>query len=229
MSSSTSLGNEASNWRTAGESISGRVAATISCNASVIRPTPMTMRPKRPTEVVSRLMNSTTPTKISSGDSHDRSKENTTTIALVPMSAPSITASAAAVAISPRPTKDATISPVAVLDCTSVVTAKPASSAWKRLPTLREMTWRRLAPIQAQHAGAHDVRGPDEQRDGRQQVQQVLHGRPPRQGPPHGRGQRAARPAGNRQGLLGQLRSSGLIGHRRPRNVNNLQPWRFSG
>jgi hypothetical protein len=35
---------------------------------------------------------------------------------------------------------------VAVLDCTSVVTAKPASIAWKRLPTLREMTWRRLAP-----------------------------------------------------------------------------------
>ena len=45
------------------------------------------------------------------------------------MSAPSITASAAAVAMSPRPTKDETISPVAVLDCTSVVTAKPASSA----------------------------------------------------------------------------------------------------
>ncbi len=106
----------------------------------------MTMRPKRPIEVDSRLMNSTTPTKISSGDSHDRSKENTTTIALVPMSAPSITASAAAVAMSPRPTKDETISPVAVLDCTIVVTAKPASSAWKRLPTLREMTWRRLAP-----------------------------------------------------------------------------------
>ena len=134
------LGSDASSWRTAGDSVSGRVALTISCSASVIRPRPMTMRPKWPTDVVSRLMNSTTPTKISSGDSHDRSKENTTTIALVPMSAPSITASAAAVPMSPRPTKDATISPVAVLDCTSVVTATPASSACRRLPTLREMT-----------------------------------------------------------------------------------------
>ena len=173
----------------------------------------MTMRPKRPTEVVSRLMNSTTPTKISSGDSHDRSKENTTTIALVPMSAPSITASAAAVAISPRPTKDATISPVAVLDCTSVVTAKPASSAWKRLPTLREMTWRRLAPYRrstpvrtmcvAQTSSAIAA-----SRFSRCCTGGRL-GRACRTGAgsaPHGR-------LGNRQGLLGQLRSSGSIGH----------------
>jgi hypothetical protein len=87
-----------------------------------------------------RLMNITTPTKISSGDSHDRSNENTTAIIAVPTSAPSITASAAPVPTSPVPTKDATIRQVAVLLCTRLVTPSPASAAVKRLLKLRAST-----------------------------------------------------------------------------------------
>ena len=41
MSSSTSLGSATKSARTAGDSVSGRVAATISCSASVIRPRPI--------------------------------------------------------------------------------------------------------------------------------------------------------------------------------------------
>jgi len=91
-------------------------------------------------------MNSTTPTKISSGDSQLRSKEKTTAIIAVPTSAPSITASAAAVVTSPLPTKLATMRQVAVLDCTRLVTPKPAANASGRLPKLRASTWRRFSP-----------------------------------------------------------------------------------
>jgi hypothetical protein len=98
MSSSTSLGSATSRARTAGDAVSGRVAPTISCSASVISPRPISTRPTRPADgAVLPDMNITTPTKISSGDSHDRSNEKTTAISAVPTSAPSITASAAAV------------------------------------------------------------------------------------------------------------------------------------
>ena len=80
----------------AGDAISGWVAATISCSASVISPKPIRRGRRGPALPFSRVTDSTTPMKISSGDSHDRSNENTTAIRLVPMSAPSITASAAA-------------------------------------------------------------------------------------------------------------------------------------
>jgi hypothetical protein len=91
-------------------------------------------------------MNNTTPTKMNSGDSQDRSRENTTAIRLVPMSAPSMTASASGRVIRPWPTKEATISAVAVLDCTSAVTPRPDMAALKRLLTLLASTLRRLAP-----------------------------------------------------------------------------------
>src|SRR3954465_10649290 len=68
----------------------------------------------------------TTPTKISSGESHDRSNENTTAMTLVPTSAPSITASAALVVTRFLPTNEATIRHVAVLDCTLLVPPRPA-------------------------------------------------------------------------------------------------------
>ena len=58
----------------------------------------------------------TTPAKIRSGDTQERSNEKTTAITLVPTSAPSITASAALVATRFLPTNDATIRHVAVLD-----------------------------------------------------------------------------------------------------------------
>ena len=74
-------------------------------------------------------MNKVTPTKINSGESHDRSNENTSVISAVPTSAPSITASAGAVAMRPWPTKDATIRAVAVLLWMSAVMPKPAPNA----------------------------------------------------------------------------------------------------
>ena len=104
------------------------------------------MRPKRPTGCDWRLRNSTTPTKMNSGESQDRSNENTTAIRLVPTSAPSITASASGSVTRPWPTKDETIRAVAVLDCTSAVTPRPERAAVQRLATLWASTLRRLAP-----------------------------------------------------------------------------------
>ena len=69
-----------------------------------------------------------------------------TAITLVPMSAPSITASAAGSAIRPWPTKAETISAVAVLDWTMAVTPTPESAAVSGVRTLREMIWRKLVP-----------------------------------------------------------------------------------
>lgn len=46
----------------------------------------------------------------------------------------------------PWPTNDDTMSAVAVLDCTTAVTPMPERTAVNRLLTLREMSWRRLAP-----------------------------------------------------------------------------------
>ncbi len=111
-----------------------------------MRPSPIRTRPKRPTLVSCRVRNSTTPTKIRNGDSHDRSNENTSTIRLVPTSAPSITASAGAVPIRPWPAKAATISAVAVLLWSSPVTPSPANSAVKRLLTLWRSSRRRSPP-----------------------------------------------------------------------------------
>ena len=74
-------------------------------------------------------MNSVTPTTMSSGDSHDRSSENTSVISAVPTSAPSITASAGAVAINPWPANDATINAVALLLWISAVMPSPATNA----------------------------------------------------------------------------------------------------
>jgi len=106
----------------------------------------MSTRPTRPAAVSLRVMNSTTPTKMNSGDSQDRSMENTTAITLVPMSAPSITARAAGRLTSPWPTNEDTMSAVAVLDCTSAVTPMPDSTAVMRVLTLCAISWRRLAP-----------------------------------------------------------------------------------
>ena len=81
-----------------------------------------------------------------SGDSQDRSSENTTAIRLEPTSAPSMMTRAEVSEIIPCPTKAETISAVAVLDCTMAVTPTPESRAVSRVLTPREMSWRRLAP-----------------------------------------------------------------------------------
>jgi len=58
---------------------------------------------------------------------------------------------------------------VAVADCTRAVTPSPAAlhAGGQHLA--------QAAAVDAQHAGAHDARAPQEQRDGRQQVQKVQH------------------------------------------------------
>ena len=146
MSSSTSLGSAASSVRTAGDSISGWVCSMISCSDSRISPSPIATRPRRPAVVFSRVTNITTPAKISSGDSHDRSNENTTAISAVPTSAPSIIASAAASGTRLRSRKEVTIRQVAVLDWIRLVTPSPASSAFQRELMLCASTWRRFSP-----------------------------------------------------------------------------------
>ena len=146
MSSNTSCGSAASSARTAGDSVNGCVAATMSCSDSRISPRPIATRPSWPTVDFSRASNDTTPPKISSGDSHDRSNENTTAISAVPTSAPSITARAADSATSARPRNDVTIRQVAVLLWIRLVTPTPASSACTREPMPTASTWRRFSP-----------------------------------------------------------------------------------
>ena len=146
ISSSRSLEIEPSRALTTGECVMSSVDSATSRSASSIRPRPIRMRPKRPSGFDWRETNSTTPTKMNRGDSHDRSNENTTAIRLVPTSAPSITASASGNATSPWPTKEETMRAVAVLDCTSAVTPSPEIAAVQRLATLWASTLRRLAP-----------------------------------------------------------------------------------
>jgi hypothetical protein len=146
ISSSTSLLIEASTARIAGAENSGSVASTTSCSASSISPRPISTRPTRPATVDERVMNSTTPTKMNIGESHERSAENSTEISAVPTSAPRITASAAGSVTRPCPTKDEVMSEVAVLDCTSAVTPMPERAAVNRLRMLCTRILRRLAP-----------------------------------------------------------------------------------
>ena len=120
-------------------------------------------------------MNSTTPTKMNSGDSQDRSNENTTAIRLVPTSAPSITASAVGSATRPWPTKEETISAVAVLDCTSAVTPMPRERGREAVADAARQDVAQVGAEDAQDAGANEVGAPDQQRHGRQQIQQMLH------------------------------------------------------
>ncbi len=141
-----SSGSAASSARTACASVSGRVAVTMSCSASVMSPRPISTRPMRPSMPRSQATKKTTPTKMRSGLSQERSKENTSTMSAVPTSAPSITARPGVVPTSPEPTKLATMRQVAVLLCSSVVTPRPASIALRRLATLRASTLRRFSP-----------------------------------------------------------------------------------
>ncbi len=133
------------------------------------------MRPKRPTFVACSVRNSVTPTKISSGASHDRSNDRISVTSDVPTSAPSITASAGAVPMRPWPAKAATISAVAVLLWISPVTPSPARKAVEALADALAQHAAQVAAVQPQDARAHDVRAPDEQRHAGQQVEQRLH------------------------------------------------------
>ena len=129
MSSSTSPVSEPKMTLTPAPLVSGCAASTISCSARMIKPSPIRIWPKRPIWLDSRRMKSVTPKKMSRGESHERSNENTSVISAVPTSAPSITARAGAVAISPWPTNDATITAVAVLLWINAVMPSPAANA----------------------------------------------------------------------------------------------------
>ncbi|MNE35506.1 hypothetical protein D3C80_1292700 [compost metagenome] len=67
----------------------------------MIRPRPIPTRPNCPARVCLRERKKITPRKISSGDSHDRSKVSTRAISAVPTSAPSMIANAGVKDISP--------------------------------------------------------------------------------------------------------------------------------
>ena len=92
--------------------------------------------------------------------------------ALVPTSAPSITASAALVVTRSLPTNEATIRQVAVLDWTMLVTPRPASSGAEAVGEARREDAAQVLAEHPQHAGAHDVRAPDEQGDRGEQVEE---------------------------------------------------------
>ncbi|MCY1428594.1 hypothetical protein D9M71_444840 [compost metagenome] len=124
----------------------GSAAATISCSARMISPRPMNTRPSWPMRVCLRVRKRITPKKISSGDSHDRSRVSTRAISAVPTSAPSMIASAGASAIRPPATKEVVSRAVALLLCTSAVTPMPAAKASGVFCTLWLSTRRRLAP-----------------------------------------------------------------------------------
>ncbi len=146
MSSPESPVSEANSTLTPAACTTGRVAMEISSSASVISPRPISTRPTWPGLLPFQVRWQITPTKISSGDSQDRSSENTCTISAVPTLAPSMMASAGATAIRPWPTNELTMTAVALLLWTSPVTPSPARKAVKRLETLVDRTWRRFAP-----------------------------------------------------------------------------------
>ena len=146
MSSSTSPVIDAKITLTPADCTTGLALTEIHCSANMMRPKPIRMRPKRPALVACLARKSVTPTKISNGASHDRSKERMTVTNDVPTSAPSITASAGAVEMSPWPANAATISAVAVLLWMRPVTPSPARKAVKRWLMLLRSTRRRSPP-----------------------------------------------------------------------------------
>ncbi len=79
----------------------GVAAATINSSANTISPRPIRTRPIWPIRICLRLRNRKTPTRISSGDSQERSKVSTRAISAVPTSAPSMITSAGASPTSP--------------------------------------------------------------------------------------------------------------------------------
>ncbi|CNV05965.1 Uncharacterised protein [Salmonella enterica subsp. enterica serovar Bovismorbificans] len=124
----------------------GVTACTISSSASRIRPSPIPTRPSCPARDCLRPKKKITPIKISSGDSHERSKVRIRAISAVPTSAPSTITRAGVRATRSWATNDVTNKVVALLLCTSAVTPIPAQKASGFFSTLRLRTVRRRAP-----------------------------------------------------------------------------------
>ena len=126
--------------------VMGFTACTISSRASRISPRPIPTRPSCPARVCLRPRKKITPIKMSSGDSHDRSKVSTLAISAVPTSAPSTITSAGVRPTKSWATNEVTSMVVALLLCTSAVTPRPAQKASGFFSTLLLRTVRRRAP-----------------------------------------------------------------------------------
>ena len=96
----------------------------------------------------------------------------------VPTSAPSITASAADVVSRPCETNEDVSSAVAVELCSSPVTPTPARNACRASVHAAPQDLTQRGAVHAQHAGAHDMRAPDQQGNRGQQIQQCRQLRP---------------------------------------------------
>ncbi len=169
MSSSTSPVSEAKMTWTLAPCVSGRAASTISCSARMISPRPISTCPKRPIRLFSRRMKSVTPPKMSSGESHDRSKENTSVIS----------------AEHHRQRRRGGDQPlagesgqhqrrrVAALDQRGDAQAR--GERRKAIGHALAQDAAQVAAVQAKDAGSDDVRAPHEERDAGQQIEEDLH------------------------------------------------------
>ena len=81
-----------------------------------------------------------------SGTTREMSNDNTCTTKVVPTLAPSIAASPGTRSTSPPAANPVTISPVAVLLCSTAVIPNPARNALRRLPSAAPSTRRRFGP-----------------------------------------------------------------------------------
>jgi hypothetical protein len=96
--------------------------------------------------VLRRERKNTTPKKMSSGESQDRSSEKSCARSAVPTSAPSMIASAAGSAIRFWLTNELVMRAVALDDCTSPVTPMPARKAEPRVEVPFDRTRRKSEP-----------------------------------------------------------------------------------
>src|SRR5215208_5267251 len=122
------------------------LAATTIPSDRIISARPMTMRPTCCTVAFSTAMKAITPAMSSTGTRPERSKARACTTRVEPTSAPSITASAAESAISPRSANDTTMSPVADELCTALATPMPARQARSGLAVACATARRKRSP-----------------------------------------------------------------------------------
>ena len=108
----------------------------------------------------------------SSGITAARSTDSACTTSVVPRSAPSISASAAGRAISPRVTKPATSIAVAVALCIAAAAAAPVPAARSGPPAARAMRLADLVAEALEDRGLHHLRAPEQQGDPADQVQE---------------------------------------------------------
>ena len=147
-------------------------AATTMPSDRIISARPMTMRPTCCTVALSTAMKAITPAMSSTGTRPERSKARACTTSVEPTSAPSITASAAESAMSPRSANDTTMSPVADELCTRARDADAGEEGAERVRgRLRDGAAEAFAEG-AQHAGPHHPRRPEQERDASEEVQE---------------------------------------------------------